>query len=189
MNENKRIDNSQIKIAQWVGAKAQDGKMRWNMITKTIMGIIFNFQNSHSSTWSLPTKEIFRVNGQIGLYQIFQLPIFALSREKCCYQSHRIRNFRFFFSYTGFLSLLGKFERYCLQVIRIFQCRHNPRKFPQTTLDWEWWRLWRSFINRTEWHERRVTFSRWLAISNTLEKYGNFSRVLLRHFSRLEILL
>ena len=81
MNENKRIDNSQIKIAQWVGAKAQDGKMRWNMFTKTIMGVIFNFQNSHSSTWSLPTKEIFQVNGQIGLYQIFQLPIFALSRE------------------------------------------------------------------------------------------------------------
>ena len=33
--------NSRIKIAQWVGAKAQDGKMRWIMITKTIMGVIF----------------------------------------------------------------------------------------------------------------------------------------------------
>ena len=28
MNENKEIDNSRIKIAQWVGAKAQGGKMR-----------------------------------------------------------------------------------------------------------------------------------------------------------------
>ena len=27
MNENKEIDNSPIKIAQWVGDKAQDGKM------------------------------------------------------------------------------------------------------------------------------------------------------------------
>ena len=28
MNENKEIDNSRIKTAQWVGAKAQGGKMR-----------------------------------------------------------------------------------------------------------------------------------------------------------------
>ena len=33
MNENKDIDISPIKIAQWVGSKAQDGKMRWIMIT------------------------------------------------------------------------------------------------------------------------------------------------------------
>ena len=42
--------------------------------------------------------------------------------------------------------------------IRIFQCfsSHNPRKFRQTTADWELWRLCRSFINLTEWRERRV---------------------------------
>ena len=33
MNENKDNDISPIKIAQWVGSKAQDGKMRWIMIT------------------------------------------------------------------------------------------------------------------------------------------------------------
>ena len=33
MTENKGMDNSLIKIAQWVGSKAQDGKMRWIMIT------------------------------------------------------------------------------------------------------------------------------------------------------------
>ena len=33
MNENKDIDISPVKIAQWVGSKAQDGKMRWIMIT------------------------------------------------------------------------------------------------------------------------------------------------------------
>ena len=33
MTENKGMDNSPIKIAQWVGSKAQDGKMRWIMIT------------------------------------------------------------------------------------------------------------------------------------------------------------
>ena len=33
MNENRDIDISPIEIAQWVGSKAQDGKMRWIMIT------------------------------------------------------------------------------------------------------------------------------------------------------------
>ena len=42
MNENKEIDNSGIKIAQWVGAKAQGGNSRWIMITKTIMDVYLN---------------------------------------------------------------------------------------------------------------------------------------------------
>ena len=58
------------------------------MITKTAMGVIINSQNSHLLTLSLPTEEIFQVNGQIGLWQIFQLSIFVLSREKCLNQSH-----------------------------------------------------------------------------------------------------
>ena len=89
VNENKEIDKSPMEITQWVGAMAQDGKIRWVMITKIIMGVIFNVQNSYSSTLSLPTEEIFLVNGPIGPWQIFQSSIFALSREKCCY-------FRFF---------------------------------------------------------------------------------------------
>ena len=28
------------------------------------MGVIINLQNSHLLTWSLPTEEIFQVNGQ-----------------------------------------------------------------------------------------------------------------------------
>ena len=60
MNENNGMDNSRIKIAQWVGTKAQDRKMRWIMIEKTIINVIFNLKNSHSS---LPTEEIFQVNG------------------------------------------------------------------------------------------------------------------------------
>ena len=64
MTENKGMDNSPIKIAQWVGVKAQDGNSRWIMITKTIMDVNLNLQNSHSS---LPTEEIFQVNGYIGL--------------------------------------------------------------------------------------------------------------------------
>ena len=32
--KNRGINNSRMKITQWVGAKAQDGKMLWIMITK-----------------------------------------------------------------------------------------------------------------------------------------------------------
>ena len=51
-------------------------------------------------------KKSFRYTTKIGLRQIFQLSIVALNRERCHYQSHWIRNFRFFFSYFGFLPLL-----------------------------------------------------------------------------------
>ena len=34
------------------------------MITKTTMVVIFNSQNSHLLTLSLPTEEVFQVNGQ-----------------------------------------------------------------------------------------------------------------------------
>ena len=34
------------------------------MITKTTMVVIFDLQNSHLLTLSLPTEEVFQVNGQ-----------------------------------------------------------------------------------------------------------------------------
>ena len=49
-------------VIQSVGAKAQDGKMGWIMITKTTMGVIFNLWNSHLLTLSLTTE--MQVNGQ-----------------------------------------------------------------------------------------------------------------------------
>ena len=70
------------KITQWAVAKDEDAKMRWIMITKTIMGVIFNLKNSYSSTSSLPTEEIFQVNGQIRLWQVFQLSIFLFSASR-----------------------------------------------------------------------------------------------------------
>ena len=82
MNENKGNDNSRKKITQWAVAKDEDAKMRWIMITKTIMGVIFNLKNSYSSTSSLPTEEIFQVNGQIRLWQVFQLSIFLFSASR-----------------------------------------------------------------------------------------------------------
>ena len=58
MNENKWIDNSQITIMECVGANynSSDGKMRWITISKTTMFVIFNLQNSHLLTLSLPTE-------------------------------------------------------------------------------------------------------------------------------------
>ena len=38
--------------------------MRWIMITKPTMVVILNLQNSHLLTLSLPTEEVFQVNGQ-----------------------------------------------------------------------------------------------------------------------------
>ena len=34
------------------------------MNTKTIMGVIFNLQNSYSLNFSSPTEEIFQIHGQ-----------------------------------------------------------------------------------------------------------------------------
>ena len=79
MTENKGMDNSPIKIAQWVGAKAQDGNICWIMITKTIMDVNLNLQNSHSS---LPTEEIFQVNGHIGLWQNLPVADFRSRRRE-----------------------------------------------------------------------------------------------------------
>ena len=47
------------------------------------MFVIFNLKNYHLLTLSLPIEEVFQVNGQNQLGQIFQLSIFILSREKC----------------------------------------------------------------------------------------------------------
>ena len=43
------------------------------MITKTTMVVIFNLQNSHLLTLSLPTEEVFQVNGQNRLVE--NLPV------------------------------------------------------------------------------------------------------------------
>ena len=86
------------------------GNMRW-ITTKQTRGLIFNMQNSLLLTCSWPTEEIFQYTAKIGSWKIFQLSIFVLSHEKCQYRSHWIRNFRFSFSYFGFLPLRGKFER------------------------------------------------------------------------------
>ena len=52
------------------------------------MVVIFNLQNSHLFTLSLPKEEVFQVNGQNRLVANLPFVDFILSREKCQYQSH-----------------------------------------------------------------------------------------------------
>ena len=141
MNENKRIDNPRIKIGKCVGVRAQQKKCV-ETIQNQEMGVSFNTQNSVLSNWSLPTEKIFQAHRQICLWQIFQLSIFVLAREKCHYQSHWIRNFMLkfsfcilvFFSFQENLNLLfWKRYQFSAAIIR--------KNFRQTTSNWEWWRL------------------------------------------------
>ena len=60
-------------IVEYVGANSQDEKIRCIMVTKTSMVVIFNSQNSHLLTLSLPTDEVFQVDGQNRL--VANLPV------------------------------------------------------------------------------------------------------------------
>ena len=93
------------------------------------MVVIFNLQNSHSLTLSLPTEEVFQVNGQSR--PVANPPVVdfhSQPREMITF------GFSFIFYYIGFLPLL-EFEPLCLSAIRNFKCfsRHNSRKLRQTT--------------------------------------------------------
>ena len=82
---------------------------------------IFNLQNSHLLTLSLPTEEVFQVNGQNRLVANLPVVDFHSQPREMLTPKYDIRNFRFFFQYIDFLSLLGKFEPHCLPAKRIFQ--------------------------------------------------------------------
>ena len=84
---------------------AQDEKKRWT-ITETD-----NCRNFLLTKFSIndfllaKRRNIFMYTAIIGLWQIFQLLIFDLSRGKNHYLS-QVRNFRFLFSYFVLLPLL-----------------------------------------------------------------------------------
>ena len=144
------------------------------------------------SYWITPCrkKKSLRYIAKIVLRENFQLSIFALSLEICHHRSHGIRNFWFFLLVFWFFLLLGKFECHFLWAMQIFQCfsSHNPKRFRQTTLDWEYWRLYHSFINLIEWRERQVTCQQLIGdMKHMWKKYRIFSNVLLLLFSELEI--
>ena len=99
--ESERIENPQIKIVKCVGAKAQDEKMHWiTSKKKKKMVVTFNIQNFHLLTLSSPTEEI--LHWVTDFHRVIDFPSQSRGMQ---YQSHWIRNFRFTFSYFGFVPL------------------------------------------------------------------------------------
>ena len=160
-------------------------KMRWIMITKTTMVVIFDLKNSH--LLNLPTEDVFQVNGQNRL--VANLPVVdfhSQTREIPKPLNTQLSVFLLVYWVSFFL---GKFESHCLPAIRIFQCfsHHNSRKLRQTTC----------IENRGDFAVHSSTWpsgakgvwriSSWLDISTHVKKYVIFSRVLLRLFSGPEI--
>ena len=78
MIENKRIDNTRMKIVKCVCT--QDENKGW-ITRKTEMVVIFKIL----SYWLFPYQQekSFRFTAKMGLWQNFQLSIFVLSGEKC----------------------------------------------------------------------------------------------------------
>ena len=110
------------------------------MITKTTMVVIFNLQNSHLLNLSLPTENVFQVNGQNRL--VANLPTgtgpvvdFHSQTREMLIPKPLDTQLSVFLLVYWVSSFLGKFESHCLPAIRIFQCfsRHNSRKLRQTT--------------------------------------------------------
>ena len=61
------------------------GESMRGITTKTNNGPGFNVQNSQFLSWSLPTEEIFQVNGQNRVAPNLKWSIFVLSHKICHY--------------------------------------------------------------------------------------------------------
>ena len=89
------------------------------MITKTTMVVIFNLQNSHLLTLSLPTEEVFQVNDQIRL--VANLPVVDFHSQTREMLTPKLLNTQLsVFHLVYWFSSLSKFEPHCLPAIRIF---------------------------------------------------------------------
>ena len=144
MNEIKGSTLGRIKIVKCAGSLKTKTCVGSLQKKKKKLGLIFNIQNSQLVNWYWPKKKkSFGYTAKIGLLQIFKLLVFVLSREKCHYQSHWIRNFRFFFSYFGVPPLLGKVWTSPSVSDTDFSVFYQP-------MDWERRTLFHSFINLIE---------------------------------------
>ena len=87
----------------------------------------------------------------------------------------------------GFSSHREKFERHCLWAIRIFQCfnSHNPKKSLTNDLGL---RMVKALPDRVARKASDVSAADWRC-QTQVKRYRIFSRVLLRLFSGLEILV
>ena len=111
----------------------------------------------------------------IGLWQIFELSIVALSREKYHYPG-QVRNFRFQFSYFSFLQSLRYFERFFFPLLAAI-IRENIDEPP-------WIETGQRFaIHLLTWHTELI------GDIKHVKNYRNIIRVLLRLYSGREILV
>ena len=92
------------------------------MITKTTIVVILNLPNSHLLTLSLPTEEVFQVNGQNR--SVANLPVVEFHSQPkempTPNKASEYVTFGFSFIILVFFPLLGKFEPRCLSAIRNF---------------------------------------------------------------------
>ena len=77
--------------------------------------------------------------------------------------------FGFSFEYCGFPPPLEKSEPHCLSAIRIFFKVFSPPLLEKALTN-NSWRLCCSFINLTEWRQRRVTYQQLICYISTREK-------------------
>ena len=88
------------------------------MITKKMV-VIFNLQNSHLLTLSLPKEEVFQVNGQNRPVANFPVVDFhSQRREMLTPKPPNTQLSAFLLVYWFFFQ--GKFEPHCLSAIKIF---------------------------------------------------------------------
>ena len=128
---------------------------RVESLQKQTMGVTFNLQNSKLLTVSLPTEGIFSVTRPN--WPVANRPVVCFRtqpREMPLPKPLEKVTFVFFlfFWVFYFLPLLENFslcKRYKLRFNS-----HSPKKFRQMTLNWKWWRLCHSFINKREWRKR-----------------------------------
>ena len=146
--------------------------MRWT-ITEKDNGRNFLGTKSVIDFFLIDKRYIFMHTAKIGPWQIFQLSIFVLSREKCHYPG-QVSYFRFYFciSFTSasrkFWATLSVWNTNCLLAAK-----------RQATLDWERPTLCHSYSNLKQLiDDIKLIFKK---------SYRNIVRVLLRFLSGREI--
>ena len=102
------------------------------MVTKPTMVVIFNLQNSHLLTFSLPTEEVFQVNGQNR--SVANLPVVDFHSQPREMLTPKPLNTQLsVFLLVYWFSFEGLNLNVCQRYGRFSFSRHTSRKLQQTT--------------------------------------------------------
>ena len=145
MSENKSIDNPQIRIINYIGARAQDEKLHWNTM-KTNNGC--SFQYTKFSVIDLVLANRRNLSGA--------LPKLVCVKSSSCWFSLSAARMP-----LPKFPLLGKFENHCLWAIQIFQCltaivvKASPFIHQSKQVAWKasdlsaadwWYHIWKNIV-------------------------------------------